>query len=228
MNGLRARIKDLLFGDMPVDVPGMWVVYWAICACVGIEVLLVLGDAGVLGNPRMRATLYEYGGFWPGLLREWTPNYPAQPYAMFVTYAFLHGGLSHLLVNMITLWSLGVGVVARVGARGFVILYLGSLLGGAAVFGLLASELTPMVGASGALFGLVAGLLSWAYVDRFTGRERLWPVARAVGLLILLNLVLKWAMDGHLAWETHLGGFIAGWVVALLVDPTPRELPPPE
>ena len=39
----------------------------------------------------------------------------------------------------------------------------------------------------------------------------------------LLNLLLWWAMDGQLAWETHLGGFLAGWVMALLADPRPRE-----
>jgi membrane associated rhomboid family serine protease len=75
------------------------------------------------------------------------------------------------------------------------------------------------VGASGALFGLAGGLLAWAYVDLYTFEERLWPVARAALLLAGLNLILWWAMDGQLAWETHLGGFIAGWVTALLIDP---------
>jgi len=42
--------------------------------------------------------------------------------------------------------------------------------------------------------------------------------------LIVLNLVLWWAMDGLLAWQTHLGGFIIGWVVALMIDPIPKEI----
>lgn len=138
---------------------------------------------------------------------------------MFLSYSFLHGGLAHLLVNMITLWSLGRAVLDRVGAQGFALLYTGSILGGAAGFALLAPDLRPMVGASGALFGLVGGILAWAYVDRFTHREGLWPVVRAVLLLVGLNLVLWWAMDGQLAWQTHLGGFIAGWVLAMLIDP---------
>ncbi|MDC1399674.1 rhomboid family intramembrane serine protease [Yoonia sp.] len=49
---------------------------------------------------------------------------------MFITYGFLHSGPSHLVVNMITLLSLGRGVVARVGSWGFVLLYLATLLGG--------------------------------------------------------------------------------------------------
>lgn len=200
-----------------------WVLWVPIGLCIGVEAILVLADFGIAGPERLRQLAYDYGGFWPGLLSGWRPNYPAQPYMMFLTYGFLHAGLAHLVVNMITLWSLGRVVLDRIGPVGFALLYLGALIGGAAGFGLLAPDLRPMVGASGALFGLVGGILAWAYVDRYTHREGLWPVGRAVLLLVALNLVLWWAMDGQLAWETHLGGFIAGWVVALLIDPRPRE-----
>jgi len=198
---------------------GNLLLFGLILACSAIELALWLADAGLIAPPRLRQIAYDYAGFWPGLLKGWKPNYPAQPYAMFLTYGFLHGGPAHLVVNMITLWSLGRAVLDRVGAGGFAILYAGSILGGAAGFALIASDLRPMVGASGALFGLVGGILAWAYVDRFTHRERLWPVARAVLLLVGLNVVLWWAMHGQLAWETHLGGFVAGWVLALLIDP---------
>ena len=199
--------------------PGHWMMIAIILLCVGIEAVLSLSDAGLIGSGRMRRIFYDYGGFWPGLLEDWRPNYTAQPWVMFLSYGFLHGGLMHLAVNMITLWSLGVVVLDRVRGRGFVMLYVASLLGGGVGYALLAPSLTPMVGASGALFGLAGGILAWSYVDRFTFRERLWPVARAFLLLLLLNVVLWWAMKGHLAWETHLGGFIAGWVAALLIDP---------
>ena len=79
-----------------------------------------------------------------------------------------------------------------------------------------------MVGASGGLFGLAGAILAWEYVDRFVLREALWPVARAVLLLVALNVLLYYAMDRLLAWEAHLGGFIAGWIMALLIDPRPH------
>ncbi|KPP83964.1 MAG: rhomboid-like protein [Rhodobacteraceae bacterium HLUCCA08] len=200
-----------------------WILWVPIVLCIGVEAVLLLADFGIVGPARLRQLIYDYGGFWPGLLRGWRSNYTAQPYAMFLTYGFLHAGLAHLVVNMITLWSLGRVVLERVGATGFALLYLGALIGGAAGFGLLAPDLRPMVGASGALFGLVGGILAWAYVDRYTHDEGLWPIGRAVLLLVALNLVLWWAMNGQLAWETHLGGFVAGWVVALLIDPRPRD-----
>jgi rhomboid protease GluP len=193
-----------------------------------IELVLSLSDVGWLHPARLRQLAYDYGGFWPGLLGDWIPNYPAQPYLMFFTYGFLHGGLAHLTVNMITLWSLGRAVLARVGAGGFALLYASSILGGAAGFAVFAPDLRPMVGASGALFGLAGGILAWAYIDRYTYREGLWPVAQAVLLLVALNVVLFWAMGGQLAWQTHLGGFVTGWVVALLIDPRPLSPLDPE
>lgn len=193
-----------------------------IAASVAIELVLLGGDLGFWGTARMRQTAYEWAGFWPGLLAGWQPNYPGQKWAMFLSYGFLHGGPGHLAVNMVTLWSLGRGVAERVKARGLLVLYLASVLGGAGGYGLLASSVQPMVGASGALFGLAGGLMAWAYIDRFNEEATLWPVARVGLLLIAINIAMYWALDGQLAWQTHLGGFVIGWVAALLIDPRPR------
>jgi len=209
--------------DTPHTFPQLIPLFGLIGVCITIEFALILGDYGFLFPARLRTTVYEYAGFWPGLLGNWRPNYPAQPYLMFFSYAFLHGGITHLIVNMFTLFSLGRVVLERVGNRGFFLLYFASTLGGALCFGLLAKTYQPMVGASGALFGLVGGILAWNYIDRFSAQRRLWPVIRAVLMLIALNLILWWAMDGLLAWQTHLGGFLAGWVAALLIDPRSQD-----
>ncbi len=199
--------------------------WFLIAVCVIIEVFIQLGEWGVFGGTRIRATAYEYFGFWPGLLGNWRPNYPLQPYAMFVTYSFLHGGLIHAALNMVTLWSLARVVIARVGEKRFALIYGFSILGGAIGFWLLTDTLQPMVGASGALFGLAGALLAWNYLDRFLFDQGLLPVLQLILLLVVLNIALWWAMDGQLAWETHLGGFISGWIAAMLVDPRGRPLP---
>jgi membrane associated rhomboid family serine protease len=201
---------------------GRGLVWGVIAICTVVEAVLLMADVGVLADPRLRQKAYEWAGFWPGLLQGWQPNYPGQGMAMFITYGFLHGGPLHLLVNMVTLWSLGYAVLDRVGLWGFAGLYSASLVGGAAGFGLIAETFRPMVGASGALFGLAGGLLAWNYVDRFTFREALWPVARVVLFLVAMNVAMWWALEGQLAWETHLGGFIVGWIMALLIDPRGR------
>lgn len=199
------------------------ILYMVIAVCCLIEACLMLSSLDMVGLPRLRRLAYEYGGFWPGLLGNWQPNYSSQPYAMFITYSFLHGGWLHLAANMVTLWSMGRPVVDRVGQRGFALLYAGSCLGGGVGFALLAPDLRPMVGASGALFGVIGGFLAWSYVDRYTYDEKTWPIARAILLLVGLNAIMWWAMQGQLAWQAHLGGFIAGWILALLIDPRPLE-----
>lgn len=199
-------------------------IYALIALYVAVEIALVAGDLGFLGIPRFRSTVYEFGGFWPGVLKDWEPNYPAQPWLMFLTYGFLHSGWAHLLVNMITLASVAPIVLDRVGLWKGSLIYVFSILGGAVGFALLSDSFRPMVGASGALFGLVGAILAWEYVDRFTFRAKMWPVIRAIGFLVLLNIVLYFAMGRLLAWEAHFGGFVAGWIAALLVDPRSRDL----
>lgn len=179
--------------------------------CVVIEAALQGADHGFWGSPRWRGLAYQNGGFWRGLLDNWQPNYATQPVTMFASYGFLHGGAMHLLINMITLMSLGRVVIDRVGQLRFAVIYVLSLLGGALGFALLSAAVQPMVGASGALFGLAGVITGWDYTARRLAREGIGPVLRVIGLLTLLNVVMYWAMDGSLAWETHLGGFLAGW-----------------
>lgn len=202
---------------------GVPILIFLIGVSVSIEIALSLSDFGLVDNRRLRSVVYEFGGFWPGLLNNWTQNYPYQHTVMFFTYAFLHAGWWHLLMNMIILWWLSLPIFRRVGLWGYLVIYIATIVGGAAVFGLTAPDLRPMVGASGVVFGLAGALLSWAYVDRFTFRQGVLPVAQAIMILVVLNLVSWWAMSGLLAWQTHLGGFITGWIVALLVDPRPQE-----
>lgn len=201
------------------------VIVWSIVAlCVAVEFLLTLADYGLFATSRFRSQAYENAGFWIGLLEGWRANYSAQPYIMFVSYAFLHGGIIHLAVNMFTLLSLGSLVVGRIGQTRFTFLYFVSMLGGAVGFALLSDSFRPMVGASGALFGLAGAIAAWEYIDRFTAKMRLWPVLQLVSILIALNVVMWWAMDGQLAWQTHLGGFVAGWIFAFLIDPRSRPV----
>jgi membrane associated rhomboid family serine protease len=197
-----------------------YVLLLILLVCVVVEGVLQGADFGLWGSPRWRGLTYQYGGFWRGLLDNWQPNYAAQPVLMFASYGFLHGGAAHLLVNMITLVSLGRLVIERVGQLRFAVIYGLSLLGGAIGFAFLSTTVQPMVGASGALFGLAGVLIGWEYAARRVAREGVGPVLRVIVLLILLNLIMYWAMDGSLAWETHLGGFLAGWIAGWWIRET--------
>ena len=190
--------------------------------CALLEAVLQLGDLGLLGGPRLRGTAYEYAGFWPQLLDGWGPNYVVQPFTMFVTYSFLHGGAMHLAFNMLALWSLGraVGAEARMG--GMIAIYAAGVVGGAALQGLLSNALQPMVGASGGLFGLAGGLVGWAHAERRDLIDGIRPTIRAIALLLAINLAMWLALDGQLAWQAHLGGFLAGWLAGRAVERVPE------
>lgn len=199
-------------------------VLWAIIlACIGVELVLLAADNDILGSRLWRSNAYQYGGFWAGLVDDWRPNYPAQPWLMFFSYAFLHAGVFHLLGNMVTLVALAPYMNERVSQLGLLVVYSFSALGGGAVFALISDAPQVMVGASGAIFGLIGALITWGAQERVQNGETQAVTLRAIGMLIAANVVMWLLLGGVLAWETHLGGFIAGVVAALLWEPDAAE-----
>lgn len=216
--------------DTPSSVPRrsatpVWVAL--ILVTGAIEVSLVLADLGVWGSPRWRSLAYQYGAFWAGLLHGWAPNFSGQPFTMFASYSFLHADWQHYLGNAVTLLLLGVSLGERCGPWRFAQLYTFSALGGAIGFGILSTSPSPMVGASGALMGLLGVWIVW---DAHEMAASAWPRSRIVtavlarcALLLLLNVIMFMLLQGHLAWQTHLGGFLAGALAALVLRADPPQ-----
>ncbi|MFN4056810.1 MAG: rhomboid family intramembrane serine protease [Roseinatronobacter sp.] len=172
--------------------------------------------------PNLRGIALGYGAFWGGLLRGWDALFVTQPTTMFISYAFLHGGLLHLVGNMIAVLALGGIVVARIGQAGFLLLYGVCAVGGAVGFTIFSSTDAPMVGASGAVFGLIGAWKFWEWQLRQHFGSPMRPLWRSLLGLVLLNLLLWLLLSGLLAWEAHLGGFITGVLFAAIVTPSLR------
>jgi len=194
------------------------------------ELVLILADIGLVGSARWRPLAWLYGGLWAGLLQGWRTNFPGQLVTMFATHAFLHAGPGHMIGNLGALLAVGPPVLARFGTRGFLAVYAAAILGGGVTFGLLSASPAPMVGASGAIFGLVG---AWTWMQGADhGRAGAGPgvvAARMLGItagLALLNLVMWLLAEGVLAWETHLGGYLAGLGLAALLAPAPQPIFP--
>lgn len=147
------------------------------------------------------------------------PLFPdKQPWVAAFISMFLHGGLGHLLFNMWSLWIFGNNVEEAFGHFGYAILYLVGGLFATLVFVMVNPGSTvPLVGASGAI---AAALGSYAV---------LFPRHRVLTLLgwILIPLpawiflafwfVAQFGLGGTgTAWEAHVGGFVFGFVVAVL------------
>lgn len=145
----------------------------------------------------------------------------------FLTSAFAHGGITHILFNMLALWMVGAQYLERLlgGAR-YAAVYLVSAVGGSVVY-LLLSPAVPFnpavrdswyvgaVGASGAVFGLFGALL---VLNRHLGRSSAGMYAT-----IAINAVIGFVVP-NVAWQAHLGGLLTGAAVAAVIAwTTPRE-----
>jgi len=201
-------------------VPGVvWLIF---TACLLPEFYLSGADLGLWGTPEARNLAIDYFGFWPGPDNGALAQYAGQRFVMFLSYAFLHAGLLHFGVNMATLFSLGPPVQRILGSSRFLLLYLALGVAGGLGYALWPVGNLPMIGASGALFGLAGVILAWEVQRRRLLHISLRPVINNVIYLVGLNVVLWAALSGQLAWQTHLGGFIAGWAFAQFSSPYRR------
>jgi membrane associated rhomboid family serine protease len=132
-----------------------------------------------------------------------------------ITYMFLHGGFTHILFNMIALYYFGMRVEERLGGPHFITLYLLSGVGGA-LLSLALAPFVPIIGASGAIMGvLMAYAMYWP-------RERvyIWGVLPVeawllVGVYVLFDIAGFGAGIAHFA---HLGGVATGFVYLKWLD----------
>jgi membrane associated rhomboid family serine protease len=130
-------------------------------------------------------------------------------YWRLVTAGFLHAGFFHLLFNMLSLYILGGLLEPAVGRLRFALIYFVSLLAGS--FGALLLEPTrPTVGASGAIFGLMAAT---AVVMRSRGMS---IMESGLGIWIVLNLVITFSVP-NISIGGHIGGFVGGGLAAIVL-----------
>ena len=124
------------------------------------------------------------------------------------TYMFLHAGLWHLAMNMYTLWIFGPRLEHAWGSRSFALFYLWCGLGGAVFHGLFGG-LSPMVGASAAIFGvMLAYAMHWPRDEIYLFGVIPLRVATLVVVLAATNIFLGFSAGaGGVAYFAHLGGF---------------------
>jgi membrane associated rhomboid family serine protease len=125
-----------------------------------------------------------------------------------VTYGFLHANAGHLFMNMLGLWFLGAALELYVGPFRYAAIYLLGLLGGGAVALLTTPAGTDTVGASGAIFGLLAALLVAQRAGALTG-----PILP----ILAINVIYTVSIPG-ISIGGHVGGFIGGGLAALALD----------
>ena len=176
------------------------------------------------------------------------PGPPGARWWSFVTHMLLHGDWMHLIINSIWMLAFGSVLARRLGSARFLIVSAASAAAGAAASLALhwGAELTVLVGASGAISGQLAGAVRLMFAEGGSlatlGRQRLDRV-RALSLVetfrtprALMFLAVWFAItiftgaisfgppgeEARIAWEAHVGGFLAGLVLFGLFD---RDFP---
>ncbi|MBW8741682.1 MAG: rhomboid family intramembrane serine protease [Gaiellaceae bacterium] len=175
---------------------------------IALNVAVYVAELATGGNVNgLGSKIYEKGflvALWPG--RDSWVGVAQGEYWRLITNVFLHYGPFHLLLNMFALYWFGTLLEQRIGSGRFLLLYLVSGLAGSAG-ALIASPLTPTVGASGAIFGILgAGLVLEQQRDYVFGGSAL--------SLIVINLIFTFAFP-HISIGAHIGGLIGGAVGAL-------------
>ncbi|MFL5824575.1 MAG: rhomboid family intramembrane serine protease [Solirubrobacteraceae bacterium] len=130
-------------------------------------------------------------------------------YWRLITAGFVHAGIFHILVNMFSLYFVGMALEPAVGRLNFAMIYGASLLAGS--FGaLLFQPGVPTVGASGAIFGIFGALI-------IVARARGIPIWQSgLGMVLLFNLILSISIRG-ISIGAHLGGLVAGLICGFLI-----------
>jgi membrane associated rhomboid family serine protease len=193
-------------------------------AIIIVNTIVFLMQITYPGDPRR--IVYGYGAI-PQFLLNFKAVQPIHPVATIFTSMFMHGGFLHLITNMLFLWIFGDNIEDRLGRMRFLIFYL--LCGTAAAYGHALTEpnsLLPMIGASGAVSGILG-----AYVLLFPGARihtliflgffvqviRL-PALIVIGFWIIIQFIngilsKGFVGEGGVAWFAHIGGFIVGIIM---------------
>ncbi len=213
----------------------------AIVFIVAVTVLIEVLVSWVLDDSVVQA-LYYYGGFVPARYAGSLSGETLPAFTSPITYAFLHGGWEHLIFNDIWLAVFGTPVVLRIGSVRFALFWIVTSVASAFAFDLanLGVE-TLLVGASGAISGLTGAACRFVWSGRGGMRDpALAALQRRLSIMetiqnrevlmfiafwLVANVVLAGLGVGApgqtqaIAWQAHLGGFLAGFLLFPLFDP---------
>ena len=183
---------------------------------------------------------------------RWLPSWWGPQIWTFVSYAFFHADLNHLFFNLVWLLAFGPPIARRFGWRRFLVFCAATAAAGAVAHLVMhVGEFSPMIGASAAISGLMAAAMRFVFqrggplglLGR--GEEESYHVPAAplstmlrdprilaflavwfgVNIIFGMGAVAMPGTEGSVAWEAHIGGFLAGLLGFSLFDPV-RPSPP--
>lgn len=224
----------LPIGDTPNPARVAWATWALLAANIAVFVLASvplmltpIDASGLRALSEVFGTVPRHASAYDAFVLQHGFKTAAPHMADLFSSLFLHSGFGHLFGNLLFLWIFGDNVEARMGSGPFVLFYLVSGVAATLLYALLAGpSLVPLVGASGAISGVLGAYLVWFPYNRVRLLIGLWPLWLDVLLvpawvvltsyLVLENLLpLALGSGGNVAYGAHIGGFLAGVGVAL-------------
>jgi rhomboid protease GluP len=191
------------------------VTFGLIGACVAVYVAVAVAgqsydwplNVGLVMQP---PDVLDKGALMPALVAQ------GRAWLLF-TSMFLHAGFVHLALNMLSLYFLGAFVEVAFGRGRFLALYLASGLAGGIAYLYFGNFNGSVVGASGAIFGLLGGVLGYSLRrGTFSWHN---PLIRQLLILTALNLYVGFSVS-NISNTAHIGGLLGGLAFGWLLAPT--------
>jgi membrane associated rhomboid family serine protease len=215
-----------MFLPLHDDTPLRVIRFQFVTMAIIILNILIFLYTGPLGSDYILASAEGNFGLVPVELlhTEASIGNIAEPFTL-VTYLFLHGGWLHLIGNMLFMWVFADNIEDAYGYVGFAIFFLlCGVVGGLTHVLMMPNSDSPLIGASGAVSGVLA-----AYLVLYP-RARIWvlplvpvpiplPAILVLGFWFLLQVyhVAAAKAGEDIAWWAHIGGFTFGLVITLIM-----------
>lgn len=145
---------------------------------------------------------------------QWADGVGTGSFWQVITSGFTHIDVLHVLFNMLVIWMLGGNLEAILGRARFLAIYFTAMIGGSAAVMWLSDSYVPVVGASGAIYGLLGALLLLAIRHKGDVRNIL--------IWLAINVVFSFSV-ANISWQGHLGGFVAGAAATAVIVFLPKD-----
>ena len=179
---------------------------------IGLNILVFL----VSTVPQWGTDLYQWGA-----LSAYYVVVQGEFYRL-LSSMFMHSGALHILMNMLSIYFLGLMVERLFRPMAYLSLYFITGLWGSFVF-MYWNPIGSAVGASGAIFGIFGALAGFAWVHRKTMQAQFQSFMKDFGMVIVLNFVIGVIFDS-IAMSAHIGGLIAGLIGGAMIAYNPKYL----
>lgn len=219
------------------NLAGVVIALIAVCVAIHLVRMYLLSEADDFGVMLRFAFIpLRYTGGYEMDIFAWLAP---------VTYSLLHGNAAHLIINMIWLAAFGSPLANRIGVVRFFLFWIVTSVAAVALhFVLHPTDVAPLVGASGAISGMMGAAARFLFqIDRrrrrpcFNGNVRSFrqvfssrSALTFLAVWLIVNVLTAFGFGapddgGSIAWEAHIGGFLAGFFLIRLFDRRPLREP---